>query len=261
MSSRRDAPFVVVDCGAVAPSLIAAELFGHEANAFTGAAPHARPGLFEQAQGGTLFLDEVGELPIEVQPALLGAIERKRSRRIGGKQDIDHDVRIVAATHRNLKEEVRRGRFREDLYFRLAVARVRLPPLRERREDIVVLAESFAEECNVSLSAEARMLLASYDWPGNIRELRNVIMRMALAPSASLELTPEIASTPLLHAGRIRPLQEARRIASEQFEREYLQLLWRQSGGDLSRAAELAEKARQHLGRLLAKHGIRPLRE
>src|SRR5262249_52940057 len=150
-SPRRAGPFVIFDCSAVAPSLAGAELFGHEKGAFTGA-NEARRGLLEEAEGGTLLLDEIGELPLGLQPLLLGVLERKRSRRIGGHVERSHDVRLIAATNRNLYEEVRRRRFREDLYYRLEVGRLRLPPLRERLEDLPMLADRFAREAGATIS-------------------------------------------------------------------------------------------------------------
>jgi DNA-binding NtrC family response regulator len=212
--------------------------------------------LLEQADGGTLFIDEIGEFPLDVQPMLLGAIERRSVRRIGDGTPRPCDVRFIAATNRNLAEEVRRGRFREDLYYRLAVARVHLPPLRERKEDILVLADQFAAEAGISLTPEVRALLLSYPWPGNVRELRNSMARLAIDPDAlAAGAGPAEGATddPVL-----RPLHDARRQATEQFERDYLERLWQHVGRDLRRAVEIAGTSRQHLGRLLARYGLRP---
>jgi DNA-binding NtrC family response regulator len=174
-SSRRNGPFVVFDCGAVAPTLIESQLFGHQKGAFTGAVD-TRAGAFEMANGGTLFLDEIGELALDLQPKLLRVLEQRRLSRVGGEGDIGVDVRVIAATNRDLEREVQAGRFREDLYFRLSTAVVRLPPLRERQDDLVDLATHFArEQGGVGVSQEAMNIICAYDWPGNVRELRNVI--------------------------------------------------------------------------------------
>src|SRR5690606_969005 len=212
-SPRADGPLVVFDCGAQPPGLLASALFGHERGAFTGA-DEDRPGAFAEASGGTLFLDEIGELPLDLQPAFLRALDGYDVRRVGGAS-LRHDVRVIAATNRNLAEMVRAGEVRQDLYYRLAAARVRLPPLRERREDIPVLAALFAEEIGVTLGPELVALLSAYDWPGNVRELRHAIGRAAISPELAVVM-PE-AARPLL------PLPEARRVANDEFERQYVE--------------------------------------
>jgi DNA-binding NtrC family response regulator len=249
---RAGGPFAVFDCGAHVPSLIAAELFGHERGAFTGA-DAARAGLFEEAAGGTVFLDEIGELPLELQPVLLRVLESRTSRRVGGTGEIRHDLRVVAATNRNLAEEVGAGRFRQDLFYRLAGARVRLPPLRERAEDIPVLAAELAAEVGVDLSPELLAVLAAHDWPGNVRELRHALARAAIDPDR-LGLGP---TAPAIDAAPLEPLPAARRAAGERFEREYLERALALAGGHVSRAAELAGVSRQMMTRLLARHGLR----
>lgn len=243
-SDRKDGPLVVFDCGAVPPELAASELFGHEAGAFSGAATR-RDGLFAAASGGTLFLDEVGELPRELQPLLLRALETKRTKRVGGNREQSHDLRLIAATNRNLSEEVRAGRFRSDLYHRLAVARLRVPALRERPEDIPILARIFAAGLGTTVSPELAALLGAYRWPGNVRELRNAVERSmveTLGPQPSL---PQLS------------LPDARRQAIDRFESAYVERLLASTGGNLSRAAELAGVSRQLLTRLAAKHGLR----
>jgi DNA-binding NtrC family response regulator len=258
-SARAPESLVVFDCGAVAPSLAAAELFGHERGAFSGA--HAeRPGVFEEAHGGTLFLDEIGELPIELQPLLLRAIETRVVRRVGGQRDRACDVRVIAATHRNLTEEVNRGRFRKDLYYRLAVVRVRLPPLRERPEDLPLLARAFAAELGVVLEPELLAVLSSYDWPGNVRELRNLIARQAALPSSASELLREgrqAVIDPLFAGAQLRALSDARQQASDLFERRYVLEALARADDNISRAAELAGVSRQMFTRLIAKHQLR----
>jgi DNA-binding NtrC family response regulator len=263
LSPRRGSPFVVFDCASVAQQLAASELFGHEKGAFTGAA-QSRAGLFEEADGGTLFLDEIGDLASELQPLLLGAIERKRSRRVGGQRDQEHDVRIVAATHRNLAEEVRAGRFRQDLYYRLAVMRLRVPPLRERPDDIPALADRFASEVRAELSPEMLAPLLAYNWPGNVRELRNAIARIAVQPDAKLG-DPPSARPASAHAaaifeddGSLRPWLEARRLDAALLEQEYFRLLLEQTDGHQARAAELAQITPQSLSAIVRKHGLRP---
>jgi DNA-binding NtrC family response regulator len=260
-SARAGGPFVVFDCGAVPLALMGAELFGHERGAFSGA-DRERAGLLAQAEGGTLFLDEIGDLPREIQPILLGAIERKVSRRLGGQTDVAHDLRVVAATHRNLAEEVRAGRFREDLFFRLSAGRVRIPPLRERTEDIPVLAGLFARELGTTLTQEMLSLLELHSWPGNVRELRNAVARVTVDPSFRLDAQPPKADDPSLFNpdGTLRLLSEARGHASDQFEARYLRELMRLAGDDPVKGAELAGVSRQFITRLWVAHGLRPKR-
>ncbi len=192
MSPRSEGNFVVLDCGSIPQNLIESELFGHERGAFTGATS-AHAGVFERAHKGVVFLDEIGELPLEMQPKLLRVLERKEVRRIGGSKTIGVDIRVVAATNRDLGVEVNRGRFREDLYYRLAVARVHVPPLRDRREDIPALIKYFLDilpgATSESLSGETINLMQRHDWPGNVRELRNVIERAVLLSESPLSKT------------------------------------------------------------------------
>ncbi len=192
-SDRRDRPFVVVNCGAISPELIESELFGHERGAFTGATAQRR-GAFEMAHNGTIFLDEIGELPYTLQPKLLRALEQKEIKRVGGNETLPADARVLAATNRNLKEEVAKKTFREDLYFRVGAITVAVPPLRDRREDIAPIARFFlaglAARSNrplPALSPAAIDALATHDWPGNVRELRNAIQRaVVMADGAEL---------------------------------------------------------------------------
>jgi len=177
LSPRRDKPFIAINCSAIPSGLMESEMFGHERGAFTGA-DQRRLGAWELADGGTLFLDEVGEIPIELQAKFLRVLEEERLRRLGGKSEITVDVRVISATNRDLKEEIRTGRFREDLYFRLNVFHVNLAPLKERREDIPVLVQHFIDRFSKDagkklqgVSPQAMKLLADYAWPGNIREL------------------------------------------------------------------------------------------
>ena len=181
--NRADKPFIVVSCAALTETLLESELFGYEKGAFTGAATQAK-GKFELANGGTIFLDEIGDISPKLQADLLRVLQERRFYRVGGTQEIEVDVRIIAATNKNLAEEIQQGRFREDLYYRLNVIEIRLPPLRERREDIPMLAEHFVQRISSELgrdvtgiTAEALKMLIAYDWPGNVRELENVIER------------------------------------------------------------------------------------
>ena len=258
-SERKGGPFVTFDCAATIPGLIADELFGHEKGAFTGALK-AREGLVEEADGGTLFLDEIGELPLELQPLLLGVLERKRSRRVGGKADLHHDLRVIAATNRNLAEEVRARRFREDLYFRIAVGRLRVPPLRERAEDLPILADQFAREAGFSLSPETLAPLRAYEWPGNVRELRNTVTRMSVQSDAAEVMSDAPHRSPVLfdERGRLRQWLEARSIATANAEREYVKEILAQFHGNLSHAAEAAGITRPSLTALALKHGLHP---
>ena len=193
-SARRERPFIVVNCGAISPELVESELFGHERGAFTGATAQ-RKGAFELANSGTIFLDEIGELPVALQPKLLRVLEQKEIKRVGGNDLLPADVRILAATNRNLREEIARKTFREDLYFRIGAITVPIPPLRDRREDVAPIARHFlsgmggpASGLLPVLSPAALDAMISHDWPGNVRELRNAIQR-AVVMAESGELT------------------------------------------------------------------------
>ncbi len=274
-SRRRDQPFVVVDCGAVSYTLIESELFGHERGAFTGAVA-TRRGAFEAAGRGTVFLDEVGELPLDVQPKLLRVLESGEFRRVGSNKNLRADTRIVAATKRNLKDEVDRGKFREDLYFRLAVVPITVPPLRQRREDIPRLVEHFlalARErdpaaANVALSKDTLAALAAHDWPGNVRELRNVLDRAVYIATASGETELRLVDLPVSPratntSGVIpafdpdRSYRETRADFEAEFERAYVGWLLTRHDGNISAAAREAKMDRKHLFDLARKHGLR----
>jgi DNA-binding NtrC family response regulator len=266
-SERRKAPFEVVDCGSMAPALIASELFGHERGAFTGAhGEHA--GAFERAHGGTVFLDEIGELPLDLQPMLLGVLERRRFKRVGGTRERSVDVRVVAATHRDLRSATNLGTFRADLYFRLAVARVEIPPLRERPEDIEALVRRFAEQLTGDPSVrpfdrETMLALESHPWSGNVRELRNVVESAVALGSVVLETEPGSEThthqyaPPLPDSLLTLPYREARAHAVAAFERVYLRELTEACGGNASEAARRAKMDRPYLLGLLRKHNLR----
>ncbi|HTJ47374.1 MAG TPA: sigma 54-interacting transcriptional regulator [Kofleriaceae bacterium] len=266
LSPRRDKELVVVDCGSMPATLVASLLFGHEKGAFTGADTR-RIGAFERAGGGTVLLDEIGELPLEVQPALLGVLERRSFTRVGGSQSIDVDVRVLAATHRDLRAEVNAGRFRADLYFRLAVARVVIPPLRERPEDIEPLVHHFAERLtgvpDPGPLAGAMDALRAHPWSGNVRELRNVVEtalvmgEIALGDPSDPARAPTVAAARPLTSDAQDSYRDARARALHRFEAEYLRALIDACGGNASEAARRAKMDRPYLLTLLRKHGLR----
>jgi DNA-binding NtrC family response regulator len=258
---RAQGPLVTVDCGSLAASLIEAELFGHERGAFTGAV-RSVAGAFERARGGTLFLDEIGELPLDLQPKLLRAIEARTVRRLGGTETISIDARIVAATHRDLGLRVASGHFREDLYYRLAVLRLTLPPLRERLEDLPLLAGHLLRELGADparvLDGPVLAALARHDWPGNVRELRNTLERaVALAEPIRLEALPSSSAAPAATIDLSVPLRLGRNRVSEAYERAYVSALLLACGGNHSEAARQAGIDRISLYRLLDRLGLR----
>jgi transcriptional regulator with GAF, ATPase, and Fis domain len=275
-SPRARHPFIVVDCGAVVGTLIESELFGHEKGAFTGAID-SRKGAFELAHKGTLFLDEIGELPLSLQPKLLRALETRKIRRVGGEREIPVDIRVIAATHRNLRLEVERDKFREDLYFRLAVVPLYLPPLRERRDDVPMIAEHLmtriaepaAGQLPLSIGRDALQALRSHDWPGNVRELRNVLERAALMTRAAGESQLRILGLPAAARSSdsapqpgaefdpARSYRETREIWEGDFERRYVSWLLGRHNGNVSSAAREADMDRKHLHKLAKKHGLR----
>jgi DNA-binding NtrC family response regulator len=259
-SPRASGPFVVVDCSAIPEALIESELFGHERGAFTGATDK-RIGAFEAADRGTVFLDEIGELPLELQPKLLRVLERKTVKPVGANATREIDVRVVAATNRDLRAEVNRGAFREDLFFRLSVITAQLPPLRERGEDVAALAERFWREAGAAgaLPSELRQRLAAHRWDGNVRELRNAVERAhALGASYALGEAPAPGdSPPALHVDVSIPFKEAKRQLVERFERPYLSQLLAANQGNVSAAARQAGLDRVHLIKLLRQHGLK----
>ena len=282
-SPRSRGPFVVLDCGSIPPNLIESELFGHERGAFTGATNNYA-GAFERAHGGTVFLDEIGELPLGMQPKLLRVLERKEVRRVGGAKTIEVDVRIVAATNRDLGVEVNRGRFREDLYYRLAVARVHVPPLRERKDDLPLLIEHILATTpggeTASIAQETIDLMMKHDWPGNVRELRNVIERAVLlaeapehedalrrAPLPEKRSEPSITVTPSQTATSTDasmtvpvdvgiPFKLAKQNVISEFERRYISRLLAQHDGNISAAARAAGIDRMSIHKMLHRLGL-----
>ncbi|MBC7793283.1 MAG: sigma-54-dependent Fis family transcriptional regulator, partial [Clostridia bacterium] len=248
-SPRAAGPFVAVNCGAIPETLIEAELFGHVSGAFTGATK-ARAGIFETAHGGTLLLDEIGELPQQMQVKLLRVIQERTVRRVGEEKERNVDVRIVAATNRDLQEMVKDGQFREDLFYRLNVVRLRVPPLRERRDDVPLLARTFllkfAGETVTGFSDDAMNALKAFPFPGNVRELENVVERaVALAGTTQIELTDlpdEVRSAARPRASSAMTLPEAGlnlEMTLDALERSLIEQALEKSGGVKTRAAEL----------------------
>ncbi len=263
-SSRAEGPFVVVDCGAIAPELIESELFGHERGAFTGA-DRTRIGAFEAAAGGTLFLDEIGELESDLQPKLLRAVESRTFRRVGSTTSIPVDVRVVAATCRDLRAEVNAGRFRPDLYYRLAVLPVRIPSLRERLGDLPLLVDRLLDAIGADAGAAARLRtatflnrLARHGWPGNVRELRNHLERcLVLSESEPFASSSVTATSDPLGVDPARSLKVSREAWTQAFERRYLEALLTAHGGNVRAAAVAADVDRTYLYRLLWRHGLK----
>ena len=266
-STRASKPFMVVDCGAVTYSLIESELFGHERGAFTGAVA-TRQGAFELADGGTVFLDEIGELPLDVQPKLLRVLETREFRRVGGNRTLATNVRVIAATKRDLQREVGTGKFREDLYFRLAVVPVTVPPLRARRDDIPTLVHHMLRSSapnGLSVPPETMAALASHEWPGNVRELRNVLERSVYMAQATgtTELgvvtlpTPHATNESAFHFEPDKSYRETRARYDGEFERRYVKWLLSRHSGNISAAAREAKMDRKHLHDMAKKHGLR----
>jgi len=268
-SRRAHGPFVVVDCGAIPPTLVESELFGHEKGSFTGATA-ARAGAFESANGGTVFLDEIGELPLEMQPKLLRAIENRVVKRLGAQNPIELDLRLIAATNRDLRQEVNQRTFRSDLYYRLNVLRLRIPPLRERRDDVAVLVAHFYEQFAGTPGSEPPAELLEHmlrrPWPGNVRELRAAVERAVLLGDPNLwsELSdsdPGVSkpSEPVADVVEEEGVsyREAKARMVNRFERDFLVGLMERSSGNLTRAARDARMDRGHLRELLRRHNVR----
>jgi transcriptional regulator with PAS, ATPase and Fis domain len=286
-SERRDGPFIVVDCGAIPGQLLESELFGYQKGAFTGAV-NSRAGAFEAANGGSIFLDEVGELDLDLQPKLLRVLESRTIKRVGTNHYVPVDVRVLAATNRNLRDEVKAKRFRSDLFYRLAVVNVTIPPLRDRVEDIPLLVRSILSQLGVMGSPlqdavaqpELESFLAGCSWPGNVRQLRNYLeQRVALGSSipppasdsllpppggieiptlAPLRLTAPPAGVPTLPVLTYDlPLKAAREEWNRIMEIRYLERLLQVHRGNITAAAKAAGVNRVHLYRLLWKHGMR----
>ncbi|HQY62679.1 MAG: sigma 54-interacting transcriptional regulator [Myxococcales bacterium] len=263
-STRAHKPFVVVDCGSIPPSLAESALFGHERGSFTGAVDK-RISPFVEADGGTIFLDELGELPVDVQPKLLRALAEQRIKSVGSNNYKPVNVRVIAATRRDLVREVNAGTFRSDLYFRVAQLRVELPPLRERLEDIPALVRKMMidigdKEAYARITSDSLERLMRHDWPGNVRELRNVIsVALAFGKEGPLDLAQHLAplvassdSTPT----RGRTFQDAKRDVLARFEREYFTALYAECSGNVSEIGRRSAMERAHVRGYLRRHGI-----
>lgn len=260
-SPRKDGPFAVLDCSVADASLLSAELFGHEKGAFTDAKA-AKTGVLAEADSGTLFIDEIGELPLDLQPKLLRALEARKYRPLGSTGWRTFDARIVAATHTNLRARVAAGQFREDLYYRLAVVEAKVPALRERRDDIPLLVGrmlAVSAGAPVEIPSQVIALLSAHEWPGNVRELRNVVTRLVLFPEAPIDLPVSPAGPRDAHGlGSLvgLSLSDARKTVVARFERAYVEAKLKETGGNVTRAAERMGITRQRLYDLMEQHQI-----
>lgn len=277
-SLRKDKPFITFDCSSVAPNLIESELFGHTKGSFTGAIKD-RIGAFEAANGGTIFLDEIGELTLDLQPKLLRALEQREIKRVGSTNAVKLDVRVISATNRNLKEEVKNAKFREDLYYRLSVVKIQVPPLRERLEDIPLIAEKILASARFNrkpdgkfyvsrVEDDALKILQRYQWPGNVRELNNILERaVSFSEDGTIKgshlqyvfsevESGEEATVRIQGYDMERPFKEAKQAVVEQFEKEYLQELLERNKGNVSKASREAKIDRKHLRNLLIKYEL-----
>jgi transcriptional regulator with GAF, ATPase, and Fis domain len=268
-SPRGKKPLIIVDCGAISPSLIESELFGHVRGAFTHAV-RDRAGALEEADGGTVFLDEIGELPLDVQPKLLRALASREVRRVGDNRLRKVDIRVIAATNRRLDMEVNNGRFREDLYYRLSVVTVRVPPLRERKEDIPILVQHFIRQFGALdkehlFTPELLEDMSRHNWPGNVRELKNYVeRRIALGTEMLADVEQDISPRTGVEGASAAPevsievpFKQAKESVVTRFERAYLEALLAWSGGNVTRASKKARLDRIYLHRLLQRYGLR----
>lgn len=278
-SKRANKPFVVIDCTSISRDIVESELFGHIKGAFTGATSD-RPGAFESADGGTVFLDEIGELPQELQPKLLRVLEKREIKRVGSNEVRKIDVRIICATNRNIQKEINDGNFREDLYYRLSVVNIELPPLREHKEDIPLLAETFMNRLhNANAHDEiqdfdnAMKALMRYDWPGNIRELRNLVDRayyniqkpvdilkcqqgdIFLKQTSNAQKSNEENSSSN-SVDTTKPFKDEKNRLIDDFERQYIKELLARNNGNVSKSAREADIERAYLQRLIKKYGL-----
>jgi len=272
-SRRSDRQFLAINCAALPENLLENELFGHEPGAYTGTGKEAKRGLFEVASGGTLFLDEISEMTMELQAKLLRVLQERRIRRLGGESEIAIDVRVVSATNRDPEQAVRDGNLRQDLLYRLNVVPVKLPPLRQRREDIPALAQHYLRKFgqdydrgNLRFTPDALRVLSDYHWPGNVRELQNMVERIVSLCMPGQEITPEDlpeelsmrptnGRAPTVYSADL-PFHEAKNEAIAVFEKEYLRDLLRRHNGNISQAARTAGIDRKTIHRMLTKYDL-----
>ena len=274
-SNRKDKPFIKINCGAIPDHLLESELFGHEKGAFTGAT-NAKPGKFELADGGTIFLDEIGDMSYDLQVKVLRVLDEGEFERVGGCKTLNTDVRIIAATHRNLKEEVKKGNFREDLFYRLYIIPVYIPPLKERKSDIPLLVSHFLRENNAKINAgisgiskNAMNLLNSYSWPGNIRELKNVIERIVVLNEGGVIRSAECPQYIKDHCGDTMPAATSPVELSEdgiclntavtEFEKRLITQSLEKSNWVKNRAAKLLHLNRTTLVEKIKRYNLEPV--
>jgi two-component system response regulator GlrR len=259
-SERRNKPFTAINCSAMAENLLESELFGHEKGAFTGAT-RSHEGLFQATEGGTLLLDEIGDMPMRLQVKLLRVLQENQVRPVGSTEAKQIDVRVISATHRDLRELMKQGRFREDLYYRLNVVNIRLPTLDERREDIPLLVAHFLQQIAKEAGQERKVyapeaveMLVTAEWPGNVRQLYNIV-RQNVALSRSPVISGELVQQSLgEHAGKLLSFTDAR----DEFTRNYLSQILQITMGNVSQAARLAKRNRTDFYKLLARHDLNP---
>jgi len=259
-SDRKDKPFVAINCSAMAENLLESELFGHEKGAFTGAT-RSHKGLFQAANGGTLLLDEIGDMPMRLQVKLLRVLQEQQVRPVGSTEPVRIDTRVISATHQDLNDLMIKGAFREDLYYRLNVVNIQLPPLRQRREDVPLLVDYFLEQIAAERGTERKVyapeaveLLVANQWPGNVRQLYNVVRQnVALSPGRVIT-ADQVRSSLGEQANALPSFSEAR----DEFTRNYLSQLLQITGGNVSQAARLAKRNRTDFYKLLARHQLNP---
>jgi two-component system response regulator GlrR len=259
-SPRKDHPFVAINCSAMAENLLESELFGHEKGAFTGAV-RSHKGLFQAASGGTLLLDEIGDMPIRLQVKLLRVLQEQQVRPVGSTEPVPIDTRVISATHQDLNDLMIKGSFREDLYYRLNVVNIQLPPLRQRREDVPLLVEHFLEQIAAESGRERKVyapeaveLLVASQWPGNIRQLYNVVRQNVALSPARIMTAEQVRNALGEQANALPSFSQAR----DEFTRNYLSQLLQITGGNVSQAARLAKRNRTDFYKLLARHQLNP---
>jgi len=267
-SQRKDKPFIAINCANISPDIMEAEFFGYKKGSFTGATEN-RKGIFEMADGGTVFLDEIGEIPLDIQSKFLRFLQEKEIRRVGEDKTIKVDVRIIAATNRDLKQLVKEGKFREDLYYRIEGIRIHIPPLRERKEDIPLLANYFVQKFNEKygtnvkgLTPEAIEVLLNYQWEGNVRQLENIIYKACVYAGDNNYIDVKHLDKELVHNNLqkdfIFDYNKAKEHHMQRFMKGYLNILLTLTDGNISKAAKLANIERQSLQKLLKKYGVNP---